>query len=174
MLQLPEPLAVAVPFDVPPSKTSTVLLASAFPERVTSPVLLRLLSAGLVIVGLSGGTVSTVHVRVASLGSSLSLGSVARTSKVYVPEVRPFCVCVPVPEQAPNAGFVRFERYMRHLKVESGSLESNAKVAEVFDVTDPFCGPSWIVVSGNTSSTWLRASVKVPAGAPQQPSTPIW
>jgi hypothetical protein len=38
--QLPAPLAVVVPFDVAPSNTSTVLLASAVPDTVTPPVLL--------------------------------------------------------------------------------------------------------------------------------------
>ena len=39
MLQLPEPLAVVVPFDWAPSKSSTVLLASAVPETVKAPSL---------------------------------------------------------------------------------------------------------------------------------------
>jgi hypothetical protein len=88
LLHAPPPLAVVVPRDAAPSKTSTVAAASAVPERVTFPVLFALPSAGLVIAGAPGGVTSTVHVRLAGVRSVLPAGSVARTSKVCRPSAR--------------------------------------------------------------------------------------
>jgi hypothetical protein len=52
------------------------------PEKVKLPVLLRLLSAGAVMLGASGAVASTVKLRSAGVGSSLPAASFDRTRRV--------------------------------------------------------------------------------------------
>jgi hypothetical protein len=59
------------------------------PAIVTLPVLFVLPFAGLVIAGAAGGTVSTVQVLLAGVGSVFPAASVARTRKVCEPFARP-------------------------------------------------------------------------------------
>ena len=87
---------------------------------------------------------STVQVRVASVGSTLPAASVARTEKVCAPWASPVSargevqVC-----QAPSSSL--------HSKVEPASVELNEMLALV-EATVPV-GPEPIVVSGATVST---------------------
>jgi hypothetical protein len=78
----PAPLAVVVPREVAPSKTSTVEFASAVPESVTAALLWKLLSAGAVIAGGAGAVASTVNGLEAGVASGLPVGSIARTWNV--------------------------------------------------------------------------------------------
>ena len=77
--QVPAAVAVVVPREAVPSKTSTVELASAVPDSVKVCVPRTALFAGAVIAGAAGACVSTVHVRVAGVASVLPAASVART-----------------------------------------------------------------------------------------------
>jgi hypothetical protein len=87
--QLPAASAAAVPFDVAPSKTVTVLFGSAVPVTVTVALFVSELSGGLVSSGALGGVRSTVHVVAAGVASVLPAGSVARTWNVWLPSVSP-------------------------------------------------------------------------------------
>jgi hypothetical protein len=89
LLHAPLASAVVVPTELAPSETVTVLFASAVPAIVTLPVLFVLPFAGLVIAGAAGGTVSTVQVLLAGVGSVFPAASVARTRKVCEPFARP-------------------------------------------------------------------------------------
>jgi hypothetical protein len=60
LLHWPLALAVAVPLEANPSKSSTVLFASAVPETVKLPSVSMVLLSGLVMSGGGGGVVSTV------------------------------------------------------------------------------------------------------------------
>jgi hypothetical protein len=135
--------------DVAPSKTSTTLPGSAVPDTVTLPVLLTLPSAGLVMTGAAGAIVSTVHVRVAGVGSVLPAESVARTAKVWEPSPRPVYVRGDV--HAVNAAPSRL-----HSNVAAGSSAEKLNVA-VVNAVEP-SGPEPIVVFGATvSTTTVRA-----------------
>src|SRR3954451_23751563 len=84
-VHVPPADTVAVPRDVVPSRTSTVLLASAVPERTTVAVFCSALSAGDVIAGAAGAVVSTKTERLAGVLSRLPARSTARTSIVCAP-----------------------------------------------------------------------------------------
>ena len=86
--QVPPAVAVAVPREVVPSKTSTVELASAVPDSVNVCVARIAPLAGAVIAGAAGGSVSTIHVREAGVESVFPAASVARTWNVCEPCVR--------------------------------------------------------------------------------------
>ena len=86
---------------------------------------------------------ATVQVAVAGLGSVKPDGSVARTSKVYVPSARSEYV-------RGDAQALKASRLRRHSKVEPASLELKVKVADVLDVVP--VGPDVIVVCGATES----------------------
>ena len=83
--QVPPAVAVAVPRDVVPSKTSTVELASAVPDSVKVCVARTAPFAGAVIAGAPGACVSTVQVREAGVESVFPAASVARTWSVCEP-----------------------------------------------------------------------------------------
>ena len=68
MLQLPLASACVVPLEVVPSKSVTVLLASAVPAKVMLPSVSKLLLAGLLITGALGAVTSlTCNVKLALL-----------------------------------------------------------------------------------------------------------
>jgi len=83
--------------------------------------------------------VVTVQVAASGVGSTLSDGSVARTSKVWVPSARKEYVIG-------DAQATKVARLRRHSKVEPASFELNVKVADVLDVKGG--GADVIVVSG--------------------------
>jgi hypothetical protein len=76
-LQLPEPLATAVPA-IPSKRTVTVLWASAVPEMTGVVVLTNAPLAGVSTTGAEGATVSTVKERELEAGPVLPAASVAR------------------------------------------------------------------------------------------------
>ena len=76
------PLTVACPFEVAPSKTSTVEPASVLPPKVTDVVFWSVSPAGVVIVGAFGGVVSTVNGREGGEASIWPARSTARTKNV--------------------------------------------------------------------------------------------
>ena len=80
---------MALPTAVWPSKRATVTPASALPASATVLLDWMLLSAGLVICGAAGATVSIVQLRLAGVGSVLPARSVARTWKLCPPSARP-------------------------------------------------------------------------------------
>ena len=87
LLQMPLPFAWVVPFEVVPSKISTLAFDSVVPERVklapTKPF-----SCGLVIAGAAGTIVSTLQLRLAGEGSWMPEASMALTLKVWLPWLR--------------------------------------------------------------------------------------
>ena len=76
-LQLPEPLATAVPATVPSMETVTVLLASAEPEMMGLAVLTNAPLAGATTTGAAGATESTVKKTELETGLVLPAESVA-------------------------------------------------------------------------------------------------
>src|ERR687897_3905687 len=88
MFQAPEESALVVPLEVVPSKSSTVLAASALPETLKEVSCNAAPLAGLSIETV-GTVVSTVHSSPAGVGSVLPDASVARTWKVCLPSERP-------------------------------------------------------------------------------------
>ncbi|MNY42572.1 hypothetical protein D3C86_1774770 [compost metagenome] len=94
-LQPPEPLAVAVPIWVLPSKIAMLLLASAVPERVgvlslvvppvgTFPTTVPTLSSAPTITGVVE-TVSTTILNGGDCGLSFPAGSVAEMVRAWLP-----------------------------------------------------------------------------------------
>src|SRR5215212_942393 len=76
-VQVPVLLAVVVPMLPAPSKTVTVLLASAVPLMAGLLLLVMVPSAGLVMPGALGTTVSMVMLRTGEAGEVLPAASVA-------------------------------------------------------------------------------------------------
>ena len=106
----------------------------------------------------SGATVSTVQVRVASLASALPAASRARTRKVWLPSPSPVSVRGELQaSQAPASSL--------HSKVAPPSLDENVKAAVVAE-TEPV-GPPLSVVSGAFVST---VQVRVAALASRLPA----
>jgi len=87
-LQSPEPSAAIVPSELPPSKTSTVLSASAVPLKVGVASLVIALSAGLVISGALGAVVSIVTLIAAEAVEVLLAASVALAVIECVPSLK--------------------------------------------------------------------------------------
>src|SRR3972149_5736337 len=85
---LPAPSVAPAPPAPAPSNGSTELAASAVPATTTVELVRTAPSAGLVITGVSGASVSTVHVREAGLGSGVPAVSFALTWKVCAPWAR--------------------------------------------------------------------------------------
>src|SRR5690349_5969989 len=90
-LQAPVPLATALPMSVAPSKTLTVLLASAVPVSVKvfasvrwSPTTL-LSGENAAIVGAAGASVSTMTASAADAGLKLPFESTATALKLWAP-----------------------------------------------------------------------------------------
>src|SRR5689334_23776491 len=81
-VQVPPADSAAVPREVAPSKTSTVLLASAVPDKTTVAVFWSALSAGAVIAGAAGAAVSTRTRLVAGGRLVKSAGAAAREGEV--------------------------------------------------------------------------------------------
>ena len=101
---------------------------------------------GLLVMVVSGGTVSTVKVRLAGVASTLPAPSMARTSKVCEPSDRAAVVKGVV--QAANAAASK-----RHWNVEPASVEVKVKVGVLSLVVLPAAGPPVMFVSGGVAST---------------------
>ena len=102
------------------------------------------LSAGPLVMVVSGSSVSTVKLFSAGVGSVLPAWSVAWTAKVCGPSANG-------PVLAGLEQEVNTAPSTEHSKVEPPSLEENSKVGEASLVGPE--GPSSIVVSGGTVST---------------------
>jgi hypothetical protein len=119
----------------PDSVELKLKLGDAFPEGFAG-------DESMVVLG---AVRSTVHVREAGDASVLPAGSVARTSKVWLPAVSAGeMVCGLVQEDQPPPS-------IRHWKVEPGSLALNVNDGVV--LFDGFGGPESIVVFGAVRST---------------------
>jgi hypothetical protein len=101
-------------------------------------------AAGPPVMVVLGGAMSTVHVRLAALGSVLPAASIARTRNVWLPPVSPVYWRGEV--QVLKAVVESSE----HWNVEPGSVELNAKEATVAFVRA--AGPLSIAVSGGVTS----------------------
>jgi hypothetical protein len=89
LLQLPSAATVVEPFETTPSKTVTEAPGSAVPEIVTFAEFVRVPSGGLRITGAAGGVTSMVQLLLAGVGSKFPVLSMARTSNVWLPSLRP-------------------------------------------------------------------------------------
>lgn len=83
-VQLPDPSVVAVPTDVPSTRTVTVLLASAVPEMVGRLVVCELFE-GEAMTGATGGVVSMAKVLVFDAPETLPAASVEVAETVCEP-----------------------------------------------------------------------------------------
>jgi hypothetical protein len=95
-----------------------------------------------------GAFVSTLHARVAGVGSGVPETS-ANTANVCGPSARPDGLA-PAP---PDVHDVKAAPSSEHSKVAPGRLEVNVNTAEAASAKEPSAGPVWIVVSGAAGST---------------------
>jgi hypothetical protein len=147
-----QPAGKPAPVTLPPllvAMQATSTSPAAVPEgrvRVREPVALALTTVlvdSRVIPLDDGGVTSTVHVRLAGVGSVLADGSVARTWKVCEPSVSP-------PYVFGLAHAAKAPASRLHSNVEPPSLDAKSKVAPVLVVIP--LGPAVIVVSGGIVS----------------------
>jgi hypothetical protein len=100
--------------------------------------------AGVAVIDVFGGPVSTVQVRLAGVGSVLPTASVARTCTVWLPSVSPVYVLALVQEANAPASSL-------HSNVLPASEDANSKVPLVWFVG--LVGPEVMVVCGGVAST---------------------
>ena len=150
---------MVAPTTASPIRTTMPALASAVPLTVGVSSAVWIPSAGDVITGAAGATVSTFQVWLAGVASVLPARSVARTSKVCGPSASAPSVCGEV--QAPQA-----PPSTRHSKVEPGSSLLNVKVGVVSSSSAG--GALSIVVAGAVvsivTSTWFDDAPLVAGG----------
>src|SRR4051794_3358791 len=110
---------------------------------------------------------STVHVRLAGVGSVFPAGSMARTSTVcWPPASSPSFQLAPQGPQATVSTLSLVSLSRRHSYVEPGSLEVELNVGVRSVDLPPSSGPTAIVVSGGSASTVNARAAGVESSLP--------